>query len=330
LTSPERSIRAAEAAYLLAGLLNGTHRGAHTAGRDGSFSASAVAAAIRSVEPVARGTGQRLVLGQDLWTPSGRRELRLRNSLARCLAEDGILELVVFGSLARGSTTGFSDADAVLVVDDNAVMDHRELGRLRPNVLAAGRAVLAFQPMQHHGFLVVTPRLLAHPTVLGLPPEALTTTVSLFGRPLEAFVGTAGRASEAFRTSERALLSVLAWPTHAWLLHRVVAMFELTPTLYLQATGQACPKHASFEIARANFPDSWWPYDTLDEVRRRWPRRRAPGLQGLARVIRNPWTASALRRRLPAPVPATVGELLDDRCLTALQRLVGLMSESVQ
>jgi hypothetical protein len=330
LTSPARPTRAAEAAYRLGGFLNGTHRGAHAARRNRSFSPRAAVETTRSVESIARGAGKPLVLGTEPWAPTSQDENRLRDSFAESLEVDGVLELVVFGSLARGSTTGFSDVDALLVVDDNVVVDHQALGRLRPNVLAAGRAALAYQPMQHHGFLVATPRLLAHPTALALPAEALTKTVSLFGRPLETFAGAAGSAAEAFRAHAKELQSLTAWPRHAWLLHRAVATFELAPVLYLQATGRPCAKHASFEIARADFPDSWSPYEVLDEVRRRWPRQQSPSLQRLARVLRNPWATSAVRRRLPAPVPRAVDELLDDRCFTDLQRLVGLMNENVR
>lgn len=264
------------------------------------------------------GPDERIALGGHTWTPQGAGQGRLRDSLRESLSADGIVDLVVFGSLARGATTGFSDVDAILVIEDEYALDKQSVARLRHSVLGAGRAVLSFQPLQHHGFIVVTPRLLDYPAALGLPPEALGTTVSLFGCSIDAVVGRPDSV-DAFRKHASALKSVTEWPRHAWALHRVVAEFELAPALYVQACGRSCPKHASFEIARADFGAAWAPYEILDQVRLTWPYRREWGLQCLARALRNPWAATAVRRRVPARAPDPASILLDKSCLAALQ-----------
>jgi hypothetical protein len=328
LTSARQPASASEAAYRLSGFLNGTHRGTRMKGAR-SFPAAAVVDAVRSVEPsMPEAAGEPMVLGGDEWTPHIAEEIRLRESLGDSLAAEGIVDLVVFGSLARGSTTGFSDVDAVLIVEDDHVRETSRLRRLRRHALAAGRSVLAYQPMQHHGFIVATPQLLAHPATLGLPREALETTASLHGKSHDATV-RADNPVAAFRAHVRALNAVTAWPKHVWVLHRTVAAFELAPALYLQATGRPSPKHASFEASRAEFGDAWAPYDVLEQVRLTWPREREVVLQQLAQAIRNPWTAAAIRRRLPAAVPTPVAALLDEHSLAGLRELLGLMSENI-
>jgi Nucleotidyltransferase domain len=330
VTGLSESVRAAEAASRLAGFLNGTHHRlrASRGARDGS--ARAVVEAFRYMRPSAGVAAQTLELGLDLWTPVGAEERRLRDSLDGCLATDGVLELVLFGSLARGSTTGFSDVDAVLVVDDSVAADRGALSRLRPSVLAAGRAVFAYQPMQHHGFLVVTPNLLKDPSGLGMPAAALSTTRSLFGVATSASVPLSmGDPGGRFQRLSGTLASIRTWPRHPWSLHRAIAMFELAPVLYLQATGRMSAKHTSFGLACSEFTDIWHPYDTLAAIRERWPRQARPMVRIASRVCRNPWFAVALWRRLPASPPREVVQLLTAECLRGLHVVVAAMSAKV-
>jgi hypothetical protein len=98
-------------------------------------------------------------------------------------------------------------------------------------------------------------------------------------------------------------------------------MFELLPTLYLQSRHKVVPKASSFVEARADFAESWWPYDVLNEIRTVWPRTRRPLIEAGASLTRNPWTAIAAWRRLPSSVPESVRPFLTPRLLDGLQAL---------
>jgi hypothetical protein len=270
-------------------------------------------------------------VGVEAWSPTSVEESRLREALAEHLDVEGVVEVVVHGSLARNTTTGFSDVDAILVVDDEMASDPAGLGMLRSRVFAAGRAILTYQPMQHHGFVVVTRRLLGDLTgATGLPTEALQRSRSLFGRSIEAVLGADARPSRRLEALSVAGRSAATWPHHAWALHRAIAMFELAPALYLQATGRPTPKHASFEIARVDFPALWRPFDVLRAVREKWTRERMPVLEALATALRNPWAASKVWRQTPVRPPSTALGLLDGACLTGLQDLLGMMVERAE
>jgi hypothetical protein len=264
----------------------------------------------------------RVELGGHPWSPN---DEQLANGLREALAQPNILDLILFGSQARGGTTGFSDVDAILVISDDAADDATALRALRPHVLAAQRAVLRYQPMQHHGFEVATPRLLAS-ACLALPREALSETCSLRGTSLAAATQNEDRAGERLVALSASLTSVDSWPTHPWRTHRLVAMFELLPTLYLQARGTSVPKWKSFALAR-NELRPWWPYDVLEEVRLLWPRERRRELELGVAIARNPWAAVALWRRLPGRLPKPVSKLLNDRLLSELRQLVSTMTE---
>jgi hypothetical protein len=325
VTEPE-SFRPADVVYRLSGYLTGTHRGRHLGRSNTQFGPAAVVRAFRNYVPNSDG-GVPLSLGTERWEPLEAYEQRLCSSLRERLAVPGVVDLVLFGSLARGTTTGFSDVDAILVIDDWVAADTASLDTLRPTVLAAGRAVLAYQPLQHHGFLVTTPRLLESGSAsMGLPGEALATTASLFGRTIETTWNRSPVGVDALAKALNSLATTASWPENAWFLHRLIATYELVPVLYLQAVGRSCPKSASFGIARTGFAEDWTPFDVLEEVRNRWPRARSRELELLALSFRNPWIASAVRRRFPIPVASEIAELLDARVIDDLRRLVALMA----
>jgi Nucleotidyltransferase domain len=158
-----------------------------------------------------------IALGSLEWRPAIE-ETSLAEDLHRALAHSGIVDLILYGSQARGKLTGFSDVDAVLVLEDAVAEDTRALRALRPRVLAAQRAVLAYQPMQHHAFEVATVKLLGDASeALGLPVQALSDTRSLNGSGLEASSRGETRSAAKNRLRELALglQARSEWPRHA-------------------------------------------------------------------------------------------------------------------
>jgi hypothetical protein len=252
--------------------------------------------------------------------------------LATALEHPSIVDLLVYGSHANGNTTGFSDLDAVLVIGDEVAQDAAALREIRPRVLAAQRAVQAYQPMQHHGFEVATPRLLATAdAALQLPSAALQGATSLFGRRIDAgFAGHGLDPADRLRSMVADLSALSAWPGHPWRLHGAVSMFELLPALYLQALGVPVAKANSFAVASEQFQADWRPFDVLKKVREVWPRGRNQALEIGSRAARNPWVPVAAWTRLPYSWPAPVSPLLTAGCLKDLQDLASQMTEATR
>jgi hypothetical protein len=311
----------------LSGYLCGTHSGLLASRRGDRLALRDLARTHQELS--APGGGTATALGSAPWRPA--EEARgLADALRSNLAHSGVVDLVLFGSQARGETTGFSDVDAILVIDDAAAADAAALRALRPHVLAAQRAVIAYQPMQHHGFEVVTPKLLRRANhAVRMPAVALSEARSLEGSAVEAvFAGDdAEEARAALGEMVRTTAAFSAWPPHAWHLHRLVSMFELLPALYLQARGSPVPKWRSFAEARSDFDERWWPYDVLKQVRDRWPRRSVRTLRAGAAALRNPWVAAAAWRRAVPAKADTVGAMLSMECLGALHALGREMCE---
>jgi hypothetical protein len=306
---------------MLSGYLNGTHSGPHAIGRGRGTSLKVTR--VPRLDIGAHASGRIVELGGQRWRPRGTHEERLHRSLLAALEHDDVLDLILFGSIARGSTTGYSDVDAILVICDRVVNDRTRLALLRRRVLASQRAVLRYQPLQHHGFLVVPASLLRDAThALALPPEALDEACSLFGRSLTLeFAQFHSVAARRLTLLCAKLAHVPAWPAHVWELHRLISMFELLPALLLQAVGRQCAKHESFALVREEFGSDWASYEVLDRVRKSWPRERRPWLEITAAVTRNPWPAVAAFRRVRCAAPDTVTDELDDATLNALREL---------
>lgn len=307
---------AAAVARALSGYLCGTKRASPALGD--------IAAAHRALARA----GATHRAGHGRWDPPPE-AAALRDRLVAALETDGILDLVIYGSQPRGTTTGFSDVDAALVISDAVAEDPERLRALRTRVLAAQRAVLAHQPMQHHGFDVVSPKLLARGDALPLPEAAWTEAASLFGRGAPASFARAdeGERRARFDALARPVLARGTWPRHVWNAHRHVSMLELLPTLYVQALGHAVPKPESFGAARAALGAADWAYDDLRVVRERWPRRRRPILELAASAARNPWPAVAAWRNLHAPLPRAVAPLLTPSVLARAHDNVRAMQE---
>lgn len=268
-------------------------------------------------------------LGGRHWTPQGQEALA--EDLHRCLANDHVLDLVFYGSQVHADRTGFSDIDAILVIRDETADDAASLRSLRPCVIAAQRAVLRYHPMQHHGFDVVTPRLLASATeALELPAVALSETCSLRGRRLSGrLTNKIPSGSNKLKEITESLQRLVSWPSHPWQAHRAIAMFELLPTLYLQRRGQWMPKSMSFAEAGKQIGPAWWPYTRLEEVRRSWPRERYRRLDSAIYALRNPWAAMALWRHLPEVTPSEVRSLLTSDLLAGLHAVTRRFREEV-
>jgi hypothetical protein len=272
-----------------------------------------------------------LSLGGNRWQPPTGAE-QLERALRSALDDPAVVDLILYGSQTRRSTTHYSDVDAILVVTDEIARRPGALRELRPRVLRAQRHVLEYQPMQHHAFEVVTPTLLhTAESVLQLPVEAVAETATLFGSCVPAAFGptVANEVRARFDRMADQLGRVSAWPRHPWVLHSLLSMFELVPALFLQSTGQRVAKWRSFGVACERFPDAWQPYETLREVRESWPDRRYRMLQAMLRASRNPWVSVAVWRRAPVAAPSEIRSLLTPGVLGDLQSLLGLMRREV-
>ncbi len=185
----------------------------------------------------------------------------------------------VHGSLATGEECAYSDFDAVVILRDHAVASPAVLARTAAHLNRLRRIMFELDPLQHHGWSVLTEADLRHHCEAHFPTELFRHCAALLpeAEP-EIRVVPRESAAELRETFERAVEVIMRrttaphLPRNQFELKSVLSQFMLLPALYLQAkSGMPVYKKHSFALARADFtPGTWAPMDEASDIRRDW------------------------------------------------------------
>jgi hypothetical protein len=189
------------------------------------------------------------------------------------------LQLLLHGSLATCDATAYSDVDTLLIVSHDWLESGERVSELRRIVSRAQRWLYRFDPLQHHGFMLVTELDLGRYARWYFPLELLSYAYSLGDvQPIRYRV----RASAEDRTwllrrvcerIERLERGEIPAPATRYALKLVLSEMMLLPTYYLQATGRVMYKRESFAAVRGDFsPEARAAIDALTAWRRDWQR----------------------------------------------------------
>jgi hypothetical protein len=215
------------------------------------------------------------------------------------------------GSLGSDEAVAYSDLDALVILPDQVVRDPARLARAAAGLTGLRRVMQDYDPLQHHGWFVLTEsdlqqhcqayfpyQLFAHGRVLW-PAAPMTLQLTLRDARSEyraAFVGLA-------RALQRQLSGPV--PPDLYRLKDLLSRLLMLPSLYLQARdGTAVYKKDSFALAAADFPpDLWAVMAEIEALRRDWPPLAAGGWRRW--LLTRPVARRRLALALAAPpVPA--------------------------
>ncbi len=252
--------------------------------------------------------------------------------------EPDLVAVLLHGSLADCSTTPYSDFDVLAVLSNRAIETPGRLAPLASRLGELQRILFDFDPLQHHGWQVLSEADLCAYTESPLPLETLRTAVSLLPEPGKVEIRVEVDEASACGELERVADSVIAGaevrrqPTNLFDLKALLSRFMLLPALFLRAVeGRAVSKSASFEAARGHFdPATWLPMETASGLRLDW-RQEMPPLTRLLLARPGPLRAR-LARRLAPRIPSPWGSSLDAEFydgLAALARAMVHRSRSV-
>lgn len=270
------------------------------------------AAERRRPEPVDRTTRRSLVVRSlQANPPTGReREFEQMCAAFRRVDERCGVRTILHGSLATGDSTGYSDADLLLLLPGALCCDAERLQELRRALVPALRAMWCFDPLQHHGiFLLPESELGAYPEHY-LPLAALADAAVLTDGelPLECHPYFDARAARtelrwAIQRVRRAWLDGKGF-RDAYELKAYASVLMLVPALYCAAVGRPCAKRDSFAAVVRVLPPAYWePQPWAARLREQW-RAPQPAIAGaLARCFANP-RAGALAVRSLCRVPS--------------------------
>ena len=211
------------------------------------------------------------------------------------------------GSLAtRDYSKGWSDVDTLVVVSKQTITDPIALKQFRELCLDAHLWLLAIDPLQHHGFIIVTDLdLEGYPSTF-LPPAVLDYAVSMLSGADEitfkqreshqdAIDGFLNRYHVFARAAETGLFGHHAYRGEYLKgefqnAHNGMYQFKYflesimnLPAYFLEIQGAPCYKRDSFTSCRPLVPqDAWTIIEKASDVRRQWSQRQDHPYQGNA------------------------------------------------
>lgn len=207
----------------------------------------------------------------------------------------------LFGSYATGDyIPGWSDVDVLLVLSSTCFGSAKSLRDTKEFIAGLQKYVYRVDPLQLHGFFVLTCADLNWYPQYYFPLVLFETSKSLLGLDQSMSFNTRDDSAERIDvfTSQvqyfRELHSSDQLPINhidrKLFFHKIFSF----PLYFLQAVGTHCYKRESFEIARTRYPEFGW--GCLDEPTN-WMRSR-PNLVGLETVVERLFGASPTKRAM--------------------------------
>jgi hypothetical protein len=236
--------------------------------------------------------------------------------------------LYVHGSIADGGVVGYSDADLVMVVDSAAGPE--DLRVLRKRVQEASRAILRFQPDQHHGIQII-PSSLAQSMTNGDMPVAVARSLRCIVDQTETRVIRIKRHDEAL-DSAAALAAKVANATKARSSYGAMMLLSqvmLLPALEHRVLGNDYSKIDALRLWEDAGGTRAAAVRMASAARAAWPTPESDIWALLFGAPINPWVVSAVRRRWgPAPAPE-LDPYLDGSAISEYRRAGHLVLDLV-
>jgi hypothetical protein len=203
----------------------------------------------------------------------------LRDNLA-----DDVHGAYVHGSLGTYEEIPYSDFDALVILRDEILSCPRHLRRVAFRLGTARSIMYEFDPLQHHGWFVLTERDLECFPEHFFPIQLFRNSKSLLpGVGTKLRIGVRESRIEAnrmFKSLGESLLRQLDRkhrPRNLYQLKSLLSRFMLLPALYIHARdGAGVFKRESFDLARVDFSTAeWGVMDEISEVRKTWEPQAA-------------------------------------------------------
>lgn len=248
-----------------------------------------------------------------------------------------LVDAFVHGSLATDEELNYSDFDALLIFKDSIFLDKKRLASVVRRVLRARKILFDYDPLQHHGFFVLTE------SDLKLYPESVFPLVlfdfakSLLYERRQLHVTRTDHANRIknpiyaiLRSIERRLQPGNR-PHRLYELKILLSHVMLLPCLILQVEGCPVFKRESFERIKERFaPNEWKSIVIASEVRAIWPDLRRKLFSQVIRMLGNSFHGTIFQKKVGYGIPGTIAQKLElSRFYEHTERLVKAVNEMV-
>ncbi|MEX0968007.1 MAG: hypothetical protein WD077_12265 [Bacteroidia bacterium] len=184
----------------------------------------------------------------------------------------------VHGSLGTSEEIAYSDFDALVILKDSVVSDPAKLAKVASRLHRARYIMQRFDPLQHHGWFVLTESDLQHYPQTYFPHQLFDNAKSLLtdqGLHLKLYLNKEADYITPLKNLAGSIINKLEkrdYPQTMYQLKGLTSEFMLLPALYVQAeTGNGIYKRESFSEAKKDFTkDEWFIMDEVSRIRKDW------------------------------------------------------------
>ena len=269
----------------------------------------------------------------DPYEGQNRHVRRMMSFLSEHLKED-LIGAYVHGSLGTYEEIPYSDFDALAILKDEVFGCPEKLVRTAKKLNYARTIMLDFDPLQHHGWLILTELDLKFYCNAYFPVELFNYAKSLLydkGLELEIYLRDSNyEIYKAFEEMTDAIIRKIKnrqYPNNMYQLKSLLSGFMLLPALYVQTRdGRGIYKKESFDLARVDFDSlDWAIMDKVSEIRADWnyevsalKKRMMCHTHVLSRYF---------AKRFAPKIPERIGSVLTAEFYSRMGKLASLMIE---
>lgn len=246
--------------------------------------------------------------------------------------KDSLVGAYIHGSLGTYEEIGYSDFDALIIVKSGVVHSLERLVRIAMRLSAARVIMFDFDPLQHHGWFVLSELDLDHYPEHYFPTELFKYAKSLFldqGLELTVKVQSSEETSlEAFSALSNSIVRRMEardHPKNMFELKSLLSRFMLLPALYVKVRDKkSIYKKFSFEAARVDFSHADWSImDQVSTFRENWLCTMSSWRRWL--MARPKPIPRFLARKYAPAIPDSLRERLTDRFYAKMKHLAASM-----
>lgn len=261
-------------------------------------------------------------------------------SYAKSYLQPWTSAVLLHGSLATlDYVNDYSDLDTAIIITKQTLSSSSEFEKFRRAYRRSLGYLYWFDPLQHHGHIVLTEHDLNWYPERILPVAVFENARSLTDKQLKIDFQIRDSTDECFNQFGRfsrdfKSRAAQSWiPKDPWTTKCYLSEFMLLPSIYCQALGHQCYKKYSFEIAKETIaPGIWKVVDEATDIRQQWHYHRVNNLLAgnASRRGLHPWIVKKLSTNGRSRVLSQLPRKVDRTFVQAAADLADAMVEQVE
>lgn len=269
----------------------------------------------------------------DSYAGNNAAALEMGSYLQRNLRND-LAGAYVHGSIGKCEEIPYSDFDALVIIKTEVFFSVARTFSVVRKLRKALGIMYRFDPLQHHGWFVLTEADLCHYNEGYFHHVLFSTARSLFahkGRTLRLSSGRSGSVTRSvFREVAESTLTRLDrgdYQCDSYQLKSLLSEFMLLPALYMQdCRGKTVSKKDSYQAAEDCLHTEYWEsMRNASSIREHWVCALSPWRRWLMTRV-HPLRRYLVRLAAP-PVPHSISARLTQHMIAQMKHLVRLMLE---